>query len=414
MAGRTRGWFLATSIVALATVVTACPPATDGGTGPSTTTTMQPPTSTTSTTVTTSSTSTTTSTPAATTVLAVAAGRNHTCALLSTRRVRCWGANSKLQLGNGSTASMSPLQVVGLTNVVSISAGGDETCAVVVGGAVQCWGSGRALAQVSGLTGAIAVATSGQHRCAVIASPGSTTGTVDCWGKGNYGQLGTGYTVDSTTPLEVAGISSAAGVSLGESYSCATIREGAVWQTAQCWGLNQSYQLGNGTNHFSELIPTPVATVSLSFLSAGYDHACGISETKTARCWANNFYGQLGTSNSGSGIFTNPVTVVNLDQVVSISAGLTFTCAARMAGNVYCWGNNGAGQLGNGMLGDSRTPATAVFGLSSATQVVSGDAHSCALLSDSSVRCWGYGPSGELGGTPSQTGIPVSVVGITT
>ena len=165
-------------------------------------------------------TNTDSSTPVAasgiTNATAIAAGIGHTCALLPSGGIDCWGLNHSGQLGNGTnTDSSTPVAVSGITNATAIAAGvGWHTCALLSSGGVDCWGLNRegqlgngtntdssAPVAVSGITSAIAVAAGDYHTCALLSSGG-----VDCWGANSDGQLGNGTTTDSSTPVQVSGL----------------------------------------------------------------------------------------------------------------------------------------------------------------------------------------------------------------
>lgn len=159
-------------------------------------------------------------------------------------------------------------------------------------------------------------------------------------------------------------------------------------------------------------------------ISAGFAHSCQVNEDGTVRCWGANNVGQLGNGLLGNGIAANeptriPVLVITspntpLTTVVSIEAGGNHTCALLADGTVRCWGANGNGQLGNDALTNRLTPV-AVSGLTNAVALAAGVNHTCALLGDGTVRCWGSNGGGQLGigifGGNRLT--PVAVSGLT-
>jgi alpha-tubulin suppressor-like RCC1 family protein len=149
---------------------------------------------------------------------AVTTGTYHTCALLARGTIDCWGQNYSGQLGNGTTAttgctcSKVPVTVSGITGAIAVAAGGEHTCALLAGGTLDCWGSNyrgdlgngtitdsSTPVAVSGLTGSTGLAAGNVHTCALL-----TGGAVDCWGDGYPGQLGSGrLQTNSTTPVSV-------------------------------------------------------------------------------------------------------------------------------------------------------------------------------------------------------------------
>jgi alpha-tubulin suppressor-like RCC1 family protein len=255
----------------------------------------------------------------------------------------------------------------------------------------------------------IAIAAGGDHSCAI-----ATGGTVYCWGDNSNGQLGDGSTTNSSTPVEVSGLSKAFAISAGHDSTCALAIYGTVW----CWGYNGDGDLGNGTTTDSS-VPVNIAGLSgATAIASGGDHSCALFTGGTVDCWGLNANGELGIGNNtgpdscgGSACSTAPVAVPGLSGVTAIAAGNQHSCALLAGGTVDCWGWNDDGQLGNGTTTDSASPV-AVTGLSGATAITTGYEHTCATLTENNntVDCWGYNADGELGnGTTTNSSTPVAV-----
>ena len=204
-------------------------------------------------------------------------------------------------------------------------------------------------------------------------------------------------------------------VTAGYEYTCALTSGGG----AKCWGRNITGQLGNGTLTES-WIPRNVSDLSgATQITAGHGHTCALIGGGTVKCWGGNRYGQLGyTSSEDCGELgvsflctTIPTLVPSLSGATQVAAGDFHTCALVTDGEVKCWGRNWAGQLGNGTTTDSATPVS-VAGLTGATRIAAGASHTCALVSGA-VKCWGYGGEGQLGnGTSTNSSTPVDVTGL--
>lgn len=461
----------------------------------------------------------------------VQAGDWVSCALISDGTVKCWGGNTDLELGNGTTAANSPTptNVVGIDNAVSISVKNDNGCALIGDGTVRCWGanydgelgngttvSSTRAVQASGITGAVAVEVGSWHGCALlqegalkcwgsnwngelgnpdtsansllptyvpgitnavkISAGGSITcalfadGTAKCLGANYNGQLGNGDTVDTHIPQTVSGLSGATSIEVGYSSSYALLPGGS----ALSWGNNYYEQLGNSQNlsqsNLNETTPVPVIDIPQSIIqiapsarrdfvcllladhsvkclghgargqlgdgrgefsttarqelgisdvvdySIAGNHACAVLGDSTVTCWGtNSSYGFLGDGRDVG--WRDPVTnAAGIVNAVKIAAGVNHVCALLSDGSAQCWGYNGDGQLGDGTNNNSMTPV-AVTGLSGSviTDIVAGGSHTCALLQDQTVKCWGGNSYGQLGdGTILNSNIPVAVAGITT
>ncbi len=345
-------------------------------------------------------------------VVQVVTGGDHTCALRSNRTVRCWGLNVDGQLGDGTTTNRSiPVDVPGLANVVRLAASRFHTCAQLADGTARCWGANGAgevgdgtvvrrtsPVAVSGLTGVVDLDVGPEHSCALLAS-----GAVRCWGANGAGQLGDGTTVSRRTPVPVQGISGAVDLTVGGAHTCAALADG----TARCWGDNVDHQLGDGTT-VGRSTPTLVLTGfdRVLQLSAGGGHTCavvmqvGFGEFPATECWGNGARGAAGFA-AGAPV-TVPTPLVGSQGFAAVEAGASHTCAVLVQGQVLCWGSNTVGQVGVSPVGGTESTPLAVNGMDGVVQLAAGAGHTCALRYDGTVWCWGDDAVGQLGdGAPS-------------
>lgn len=304
---------------------------------------------------------------------------------------RCWGFGGNGRLGYGNPTSIGDDETPGSAGPVDVGVG--RTVKIVTAG--------------------------DNHTCALL-----DNGTVLCWGFGGNGRLGYGNTHDigDNEKPEFAGAVSLGGtaisISAGEAHTCAVLAGGAV----RCWGYGRAGQLGNGDirDIGDDELPSSVAPVDLGgakavSVTAGDSHSCVLLDTGGVRCWGFAGYGQLGLGsvppgeNPIIGDNESPASVGPVDlgagrTASAISAGGLHTCAVLDNEDVRCWGFAGNGQLGYGNIsnvGDNEAPAAVApvdLGPSAnVTTVSAGRAHTCARLETGSAYCWGDNAFSQLG-----------------
>jgi alpha-tubulin suppressor-like RCC1 family protein/predicted thioesterase len=298
-------------------------------------------------------------------VAAVSASGLHSCALLTNGGVKCWGNNSWGQLGDGSyVGRTTPVVPTGMSaGVAAIAAGADHTCVLMASGAVRCWGRNdtgqvgdgtplnrNAAVDVDGLSsGATGIAGGLLHTCGIV------SGAAKCWGENSVGQLGDGTTDSRFSPVAVFGLGAGmAAIAAGGTHSCAVTSGGA----AKCWGENLFGSVGDGSR-LMRLTPVDVTGLSsgVTAISAGGSHSCALSGGN-AQCWGWNFSGELGDDSRIDRL--EPVAVSGLaGPVTAIAASWGFTCAVD-DGVAKCWGANYHGQLGIGIPTFRSTPVDVV------------------------------------------------------
>lgn len=369
-------------------------------------------------------------------------GGNHGCALTARGNGYCWGDDTNGQLGddpsNTDQRMPVPIEAAPLSgqNFLQLSAGEDHTCGVAGTGLAYCWGSNsHGQAGSSAVDGGVpvpiaveapflngqrfvAISLGLNHSCAL-----TDKGNPFCWGQDLDGQLGNGATTgDQPEPFAVnpAPFSGKPLVRLssGASHTCGLTSNG----TAYCWGDDAYGQLGNSGPLSDSAMPAAVTTSALGqdvfvHLAAGGEHTCGLTGKGDVYCWGQNENGQLG--NSSMGMDQPAPTSVNLpsldqgDRFVSLTAGWSHTCGVTNFGLAYCWGADDLGQLGNGTTsGNQHQPQlvdTTVLLGSQFTHIAAGDHHTCALDAAGRAYCWGRDKFGQLGDNHEKTDKPSPV-----
>ncbi len=344
-------------------------------------------------------------------VVSIAAGSNNTFAILSTGKVKAWGANSYGSIGLGKAASVAePTEVPELEGATQISTADWHSCAVMKDATARCWGrnfGGRlgdgtskdrlSPTAVVDIKGVKEIRVGGGHSCARVADD-----SAKCWGLVISGE--------NNRPKPVPKLSSVSGITLGGDHTCAWHPDG----TASCWDLalgrefNYGDAVNDGDGNMKPATMVP-GIKQVKQMSLSGTHVCAVTEDGALYCWGDGTQGQLGDGKFGGEpkmddkgssipgyVQFKPHRVPDLGGVVRVAAGEGFTCAILSSANVLCWGANGAGQLGVGDKKQRPKPAI-IDGLSDVVDLSAGDSHVCALTKDGSVWCWGSGSRGQLG-----------------
>jgi len=339
----------------------------------------------------------------------VATGIYNSCALMRSGRVACWGYNAHGELGSLAIESSSiAVTVQDLPPAQRLMNGGFHTCAFSRDHDLWCWGLEITESTPPSRTwipeGSNAVDLEiGNVRCYLAAD-----GQVYCWGTGRASGLnGTGTMEPLIEPrIPVVGITDAVGLVVGGPYACARTSGGEVW----CWGEMLDPTTGTG---ITALSPIRVLT-GVQQVSAGNGVTCGLRMDTDLECWGGNANGRVGV---GSELDWVPVPTQlefpSGTEITQVSVGGSHACAVEREGHVLCWGSNSDGQLGvTSGMGESNVPVQ-VQDISDATFVSAGSSHTCAVTRSGDVWCWGANNGGALGdGTTETRDYPVQVRGL--
>jgi alpha-tubulin suppressor-like RCC1 family protein len=342
----------------------------------------------------------------------IAAGTYHTCALMKTGNIFCWGQGAYRQLGGDYGAQHVARKVDAVTDAIGLDCGHRFSCALRPGGAVWCWGddlhgeSGTATTQpcgdatidsvciatpqpVVGLeSGIVELALGAYHACVRRGD-----GAVICWGDNSAGQVGAQVAGDVRDPHVVDGVVAKRLVA-GDSHTCALVGSpGKVF----CWGSNQNGQLGR--DPLATAVSTPAEVTGLSDavdIAGGGEHTCAIRAGGAVVCWGYDYLGQLGNGSTRPTRATSFQSVVGLGGAVEVSAGRYHSCVRKGDGTVSCWGENAKGELGDGDVANQTSPVNAT-GIQGATLMTTGWWHTCVAFADGHMKCWGDDLGAELG-----------------
>lgn len=241
---------------------------------------------------------------------------------------------------------------------------------------------------------------------------GIRAGSLLCWGDRGNGKVGDGGAVagDQSTPVPVSGgFSDWTHVAGGNGHICGVRSTGLAY----CWGDNSNYELGDGTN-VAKNVPTLVlgGFTDWKKTGSGSRSTCGIRSSGLMYCWGDNPAGQLGNGAMGGTSGAPVPTIDGFTDWTEIMGSSWTHCGLRANGRAYCWGGNANGQVGDGTTSNRHT-ATEVSGLHTDWKSISlGAEAACGLRGTGNAWCWGFNTYGQLGdGTTTNRTTPVQVSG---
>ena len=329
-------------------------------------------------------------------------------AIMENGDLYCWGHNNYGQIGNGTTEIQTkPVKI--LSNVKSVSyCLNYVVSAITENGDLYCWGSnshgqvgnGTTKIQttpVKVLSNVKSVSCSAEFMSAI-----TENGDLYCWGYNGDGQIGNGTTEDQTTPVKV--------LSDVESVFYSVIHDDGGYSVSAittngdlyCWGDNSYGQIGNNGNTKKQTIPVQVLS-NVKSVYYSYSDYCSVSAITTdgdLYCWGNNNYGQAGNGTTENQ--TVPVKVLSNVKSVSYSNSIYYTSVSAIMenGDLYCWGHNGYGEVGNGITADQTIPVKVLSGVKSvcysACFVSNHFISVSAITENGDLYCWGINFSGQI------------------
>ncbi len=344
----------------------------------------------------------------------LALGDGQSCAVLLGGELRCWGARPKTDADGvrSGEPSVSGMVVFSLPAVTDVDLAEEHGCAVVEG-RIFCWGNpenGRLGVDDSSQTGPVevlaatesgaaeSVAIGRRHSCAL------ERGRVRCWGDNSEGQLGRSTSGDALPPESAASaLRDAVALDAGDYHTCVQ----PAWGLLSCWGSNEFGQIAAALDVAASSEPHELPFYALEFALGG-SHTCAINTLGEVLCWGNNALGQLGRppepgAAQETQLSPTPLRVamdgkVDWMKATHIAAGWAHSCAILADGTVACWGDNREGQLGPERAFEPgvSTPVAVVLP-DRAVEISAGRSHTCALTADGLTWCWGGNESGQLG-----------------
>lgn len=354
------------------------------------------------------------------TFVRMSAGTDFTCALNTEGTAYCWGDNFNGQLGNGGSANSNlPTKVSTNLKFVAITSGQAHTCAITSGGVAYCWGDnswGQLGAGTVGQASRAPIAVGGGNTFNSIAggqnSTCGSTASLDVYCWGQTFPVAQFGPLQPTPRLVGSGMVAVVGGPTTNKY-CSVDQAGLGYCWTPDFASASSNQMGSAVS----------ASLHFTTLRVAFTHVCGVVTTGQAYCWGENYAGQLGDG-SATTPRSDPTLVSGGLVFESIAVGsggfvefngsaqrAGYSCGVTTGGKGYCWGANISGQLGTGSTVASPTPQP-VAGTLAFTGIRAAANHTCGLATNGAAYCWGANSNGKLGdGTETNKPAPTPVFG---
>lgn len=340
----------------------------------------------------------------------LAGGYNNACGIDFSGSMKCWGRNVYSELGipySSTTSAITQATKNGVNeNIVKYTLGSSFTCYLNEAGEVKCFGmnTGGQLGRGStntaftnytpiaaNLSGqAIDVSAGSAGACAVLSN-----GTVECWGNGSNYALGNNSTGSAYSPVQTAAIpEKIKAVDVGRSGACAISQSGSVY----CWGLNTSYQFGNATATTLR-VPTliPQLGTDNAEIQLGFTGGCSKKDSGQLYCWGYNSKGTVG--NGTNATQTTPLAVPGFANIKAFSTSSVsdVVCAIKSDGTAWCWGSNATNQLGTNDSATNLLSPTQIPGVQGASDISYGQESGCLVGEGNKGQCFGLNGNGARG-----------------
>lgn len=327
---------------------------------------------------------------------------SHTiCAVDRDNSIFCIGSNRSGQLGLGLyiPSRSVPERVYTSLPLVKLRSGSDTFCAVLTDETMECWGASPfniigvgakyIPTKYASIDNIKDVALTRDSACAV-----KTDDTLWCWGANFSGQLGQGNYTHKQFPVQVTSLSNIDSVKLGQINTCAQTNSGSLY----CIGGNSSFQIGNG-NIYNWSYPSPelvTITNNISSYELSEGAACALKTNGEIFCWGANAHGEIGDNTHLDSSLGYTIPGINFQQ---LSMSKNTVCALSNSNEVYCWGANSIGQAGNDNGNSTKIPTKVESHIQSTkvlTSIIAGQANTCMYV-NSEPYCWGNNEQWQLG-----------------